>query len=108
MAYEFIVVEKREKLTVVTINRPEVMNAMHLPACQELDKAFNDFSQDPEALQLTCKAAHLLGASEDALYGSRWATQAQVAVLKPETTQRWMNLSGNPPHLMAAWSSRCC
>ncbi len=49
MAYEFIVVEKRDKMTVVTINRPDVMNAMHLPACQELDEAFNEFSQDPEA-----------------------------------------------------------
>jgi enoyl-CoA hydratase/carnithine racemase len=49
MAYEFIIVEKREHLTMITINRPDVMNALHLPACQELDKAFNDFSEDPDA-----------------------------------------------------------
>jgi len=49
MAYEFIKVEKREHLTVVTMNRPEVMNAIHLPVCQELDEAFNDFSEDPDA-----------------------------------------------------------
>jgi len=68
-------------------------------------KKGDSFSQDPEALQLTSKAAHLLGAAEDALYGSTWAVLAEVAVVKPETTQRWMNLSGNPPHLMAAWEN---
>jgi hypothetical protein len=63
------------------------------------------FSQDVEALQLTSKAAHLLGAAQEALYGSRWAVPAEVAVVKPETTQRWMNLSGDPPALMAAWEN---
>lgn len=39
MAYEFIKVEKREHLRVVTIDRPEVMNSLHLPTCQELEEA---------------------------------------------------------------------
>jgi hypothetical protein len=68
-------------------------------------KKGDSFSQDPEALRLTSKAAHLLGVAEEALYGSRWAVPAEVAVVKPETTQRWMNLSGDPPHLMAAWEN---
>jgi hypothetical protein len=65
----------------------------------------DSFSQDREALELTSRAAHLLGRAEDALYGSRWAVPAEIAVVKPETTQRWMNLSGNPPHLTAAWEN---
>jgi len=68
-------------------------------------KKGDSFSQDPEALQLASKAAHLLGLAEEALYGSRWAIPAEVAVVKPETTQRWMNLSDNPPHLVAAWEN---
>ncbi|UCG49496.1 MAG: hypothetical protein JSU94_06870 [Phycisphaerales bacterium] len=68
-------------------------------------KKGDSFSQYPEALQLTSKAAHLLGVAEEALYGSRWAVPAEVAVVKPETTQRWMNLSGEAPHLMAAWEN---
>jgi len=68
-------------------------------------KKGDSFSQDPEVLKLTSKAAHLLGVAEDALYGSRLAVPTEVAVVKPETTQRWMNLSGNPPHLMAAWEN---
>ncbi len=65
----------------------------------------DSFSQDAEALHLTSKAAHLLGAAEEALYGSRWAVPAEVAVVKPETTQRWMNLGGDTPALMAAWEN---
>jgi enoyl-CoA hydratase/carnithine racemase len=49
MGYEFIEVESRDHLTVVTINRPEVMNALHPPACRELDRAFDEFSTDPDA-----------------------------------------------------------
>jgi enoyl-CoA hydratase/carnithine racemase len=49
MAYEFIEVEKKDHLTKVTINRPDMMNALHPPASAELDRAFNEFSEDPDA-----------------------------------------------------------
>lgn len=68
-------------------------------------KKGDSFSQDPEALRLVSKAAHLLGRAEDTLYGANWTNRAEIAVVKPETTQRWMNLSGNPPHLTAAWEN---
>lgn len=47
MAYSFIRVEQKKHLTLVTINRPEVLNALHPPACHELDDAFNKFAEDP-------------------------------------------------------------
>jgi enoyl-CoA hydratase/carnithine racemase len=49
MNYEFIDVEKKGHLTIVTIKRPEVMNALHIPANQEMDRAFDEFADDPEA-----------------------------------------------------------
>ena len=49
MSYEFIKVEKKDHITIITINRPEVMNALHPPACKEMDDAFNDFDDDPDA-----------------------------------------------------------
>lgn len=49
MTYEFINVEKREHVTIITINRPQVMNALHPPANREMDEAFNEFSEDPNA-----------------------------------------------------------
>jgi enoyl-CoA hydratase/carnithine racemase len=49
MNCEFICVEKKGHITIVTINRPEVMNALHPPASKEMDDAFNDFAADPDA-----------------------------------------------------------
>lgn len=46
--YRFIIVEKRNHLVIITINRPEVLNALHIPACTELDEVFNSFSTDPD------------------------------------------------------------
>jgi enoyl-CoA hydratase/carnithine racemase len=48
MAYEFIRYEKKDHVAEITINRPEVRNALHPPANQELSAAFDDFSEDPE------------------------------------------------------------
>jgi crotonobetainyl-CoA hydratase len=49
MAYEFIRYEKRDRVAFITINRPEVRNALHPPANLELSAAFDDFSEDPES-----------------------------------------------------------
>ena len=49
MSYEFIEVQKKGHVTVITINRPRVMNALHPPACKELDDAFNDLHDDADA-----------------------------------------------------------
>ncbi|RAK58436.1 enoyl-CoA hydratase [Phenylobacterium hankyongense] len=48
MAYEFIQVEREGPVTTVTLNRPEVMNALHSPAHFELADAFDAFAADPE------------------------------------------------------------
>ncbi|MGY2843441.1 enoyl-CoA hydratase/carnithine racemase [Bradyrhizobium sp. USDA 4509] len=46
MSYQFAKYEKRGHLAVVTINRPEVMNALHLKAHLELKEIWNDFRDD--------------------------------------------------------------
>src|SRR5215469_254695 len=48
MAYEFVNVEREGPVTIVTLNRPEVMNALHKPAHFELHNVFNDFNADPD------------------------------------------------------------
>jgi len=45
---EFCQVERDGHLTIVTIDRPAVMNAIHPPACAELASVFDAFEQDPE------------------------------------------------------------
>jgi enoyl-CoA hydratase/carnithine racemase len=46
--YEFCKVEHDGRLTIVTMNRPDVMNALHPPANHELAKVFDDFAGDAE------------------------------------------------------------
>ena len=48
MAYEFATYEKRGRIAIVTLNRPERMNALHSPAHFELHEIWNDFERDPE------------------------------------------------------------
>jgi len=45
---EFCKVEREGRLTLVTINRPDVMNALHPPANKELAEVFDHFASDPE------------------------------------------------------------
>jgi crotonobetainyl-CoA hydratase len=45
--YQFCRVEREGPLTIITLNRPEVMNALHPPAHFELNKVFDDFAADP-------------------------------------------------------------
>jgi dehydration protein DpgD len=48
MVNEFIRYEKRGHLAWVTIDRPQVMNALHPPCHDELEAIWNDFAADPE------------------------------------------------------------
>ncbi len=48
MAYEFATYEKQGRIAVVTLNRPERLNALHPPAHLELHEIWEDFERDPE------------------------------------------------------------
>ena len=45
---EFSSVSREGPLTVITIERPEVMNSLHPPGNAELSQAFDDFVSDPD------------------------------------------------------------
>lgn len=49
MAYDFISYEKTDRIVTITINRPEVRNALHPPANRELSAAFDAFAADADA-----------------------------------------------------------
>jgi enoyl-CoA hydratase/carnithine racemase len=61
MAFEFVRYEKRNRIAYVTIDRPEVMNALHPPANDELSAVWDDFAADPDTW-----VAILTGAGERA------------------------------------------
>jgi enoyl-CoA hydratase/carnithine racemase len=49
MNYQYTIYEKKGHIAYVTMNRPEVMNALHHAAHLELTEIFNDFKQDENA-----------------------------------------------------------
>jgi len=49
MEYKYSKLEKEGKLWIITLNRPEKMNALHSPAHFELEEIFNNFSSDDDA-----------------------------------------------------------
>lgn len=48
MGYQYAIYEKKGRIAYVTINRPEVMNALHAAASRELSEIWTDFRDDPE------------------------------------------------------------
>jgi crotonobetainyl-CoA hydratase len=48
MAYQYIKVDREGPVTIFTLNRPEVMNALHSPAHFEMHEALDAFAADPE------------------------------------------------------------
>jgi len=82
MELEFIKYEKRDHIAFITMNRPEVMNALHPPCHEELDRLFDDFAADSDTW-----VAILTGAGEKAFSAGndlKWTTQHGVPTL-PKT-----------------------
>ena len=50
MARQYVRYEIRNRVAYVTIDRPEVYNALHPPASREMRDAFTEFRDDPDAL----------------------------------------------------------
>lgn len=48
MAFEFCTVAREGRVLIVTMNRPEVMNAIHPPMSYEMARVFDEFAADPE------------------------------------------------------------
>ena len=48
MSFEYIAYEKRDRIAYVTLDRPEVMNALHPPLQAELEVVWTDYMADPD------------------------------------------------------------
>ncbi len=62
--YEHVTVGRDGHLLEVTINRPEVRNALHPPANDELDEIFDAYFADPDLWVAILTSAILTGAGE--------------------------------------------
>ena len=73
MAYKYVKVERVNKTLVVTMNRPEVYNAIHSPMHHEMEKIWNDFSTDPDlwVAVLTGEGLKAFSAGNDLKYTAK-------------------------------------
>jgi enoyl-CoA hydratase/carnithine racemase len=81
MDLEFVRYEKRDHVATVTLARPEVMNALHPPANEELVRVWDDFTADPDAW-----VAILTGTGEKAFSAGndlKWTATHGVVALPP-------------------------
>jgi crotonobetainyl-CoA hydratase len=78
---EFCKVEREGHLTIVTLNRPDVMNALHYPAHVELDRIWNEFAADPEqwVAIVTGAGARAFSAGNDLKYQAGGGRMGRVA-----------------------------
>ena len=74
MSYEFITAEKKDGVGIITLNRPEALNALCTPLVQEVGKAVDDFEADDEVGCL------LVTGSEKA-----FAAGADIKEMQPKT-----------------------
>ncbi|GHF58464.1 enoyl-CoA hydratase-related protein [Seohaeicola zhoushanensis] len=91
MAYEFIKTETRGHILVVTMNRPEVYNAVHLPMHEEMAACWDAFAADE-----TLWVAVLTGAGDKAFTAGNDLKATATGGIK----------KGLPPSGFAGLSSR--
>src|SRR5919199_5470516 len=61
MPYEFILTERLDGCALITLNRPEKLNALSFPLMSELDEALREYEEDADI-----KAVILTGAGDRA------------------------------------------
>jgi enoyl-CoA hydratase len=74
MSYEFIIVERRDAVGLITLNRPDALNALCTPLIRELGRALDDFESDDAV------GAIVLTGSEKA-----FAAGADIKEMQPKT-----------------------
>jgi len=87
MAYEFIITERFDAVAVITLNRPDKLNALSFPLVRELDDALTGYEDDDDI-----KAVILTGAGERAF--SAGADIHEMAGLSSEELATRQDLRG--------------
>src|SRR5215471_8467812 len=96
MNYENIILEKKNAIGYVTVNRPKVLNALNMATMEELRSAFHDIKSDP-----SIRVVIFTGSGEKAfIAGADIGELAkQDAVTGKEYTHRGQNVLNLVEHL---------
>ena len=84
MSYKYVIYEKKGRIAYVTINRPEVMNAISPPVSEELWEVWSEFKNDPDAWVaiLTGSGDRAFSAGNDLKYQAEHASDPGAMAIK--------------------------
>jgi enoyl-CoA hydratase/carnithine racemase len=97
MAHEFILTERFDAVAVITLNRPDKLNALSYPLVRELDDALTEYEGDDDI-----KAVILTGAGERAF--SAGADIHEMAGLSSEVLAQRQEFRGQATWHIATYS----
>lgn len=83
MTYEHATYEKKGRIAIVTVNRPERMNALHPPANFELDAIWNDFERDRSTSGVGRRPAVACSRPSEYVWAS-WPRGKKAGIRRPE------------------------
>ncbi len=97
MAYEFILAERHDDIAIITLNRPDKLNALSFGLVRELDEALTEYESDDAV-----KAVILTGAGERAF--SAGADIHEMAGLSSEELTQRQTFRGEATWHIASFS----
>jgi enoyl-CoA hydratase/carnithine racemase len=95
MGYRSIIVEREDGVGIVTLNRPEVLNALSRDLLRELDAAVGELEEDPEtcAIVFTGKGDRSFSAGADIHEMARLAEESEAVSPDPERTKHTWHIA---------------
>ena len=108
MSYETIKVDQVQRVAIVTLNRPEVLNALNLQLVRELDGALNDLVQDEDvgAIVVTGAGERAFSAGAD-IHENREKSQEERDEAAAERADYTWNMASCPKPVIGAINGLC-
>ena len=108
MSYETISIDQVQRVAVVTLNRPEVLNALNIQLVRELDQAVNNMVEDADvgAIVITGAGERAFSAGAD-IHENREKTQEERDEAAAERAEYTWNMASCPKPIIGAINGLC-
>ena len=108
MSYETISIEQVQRVAIVTLNRPEVLNALNLQLVRELDEAIINMVQDEDvgAIVITGAGERAFSAGAD-IHENREKSQEERDEAAAERAEYTWRMASCPKPIIGAVNGLC-
>ncbi len=108
MSNQAVIVDRTDRVAVITLNRPEVLNALNLQLVRELDGALTEFEHDDGvgAIIITGAGERAFSAGAD-IHENREITDEERPRISAERTEYTWRLATYPKPIIGAINGLC-